>query len=172
MVSSGTKGCDLSSGSVGSGLEVQSSAMGSTKGCDLNSGSAGSGLEVQSGALGSTKGCNQSNIGIGVAGSSNEQAHHPMSVATDKYFDPKQMILAECQSVNLASLTGVERARYWHRTLGDVNMKRLQSMSAQGKVDGIHQLSNPHEDFGATLEGKWRRDPIVRSKINNKLQMK
>ena len=93
-------------------------------------------------------------------------------VATEKYFDPSKMILAECQTVNLATLTGVERARYWHRTLGDVNKKRLQSMSAQGKVDGIHQLSNPHEDFGATLEGKWRRDPIVRSKINNKLQMK
>jgi hypothetical protein len=69
-------------------------------------------------------------------------------------------------------LTGVERARYWHRTLGGVNMKRLQAMSAQGKVDGLHQISNPHEDFAATTEGKWRRDPIVRSKINNKLQMK
>jgi hypothetical protein len=93
-------------------------------------------------------------------------------VATEKYFDPSKMILAECQRVNLATLTGVERARYWHRTLGGVNMKRLQAMSAQGKVDGLHQISNPHEDFAATTEGKWRRDPIVRSKINNKLQMK
>ena len=50
-------------------------------------------------------------------------------------------------------------------------MKRLQAMSAQGKVDGLHQISNPHEDFAATIEGKWRRDPIVRSKINNKLQL-
>ncbi len=45
-------------------------------------------------------------------------------------------------------------------------------MSAGGKVDGSHQISNPHEDFAATIEGKWRRDPIVRSKINNKLQLK
>ena len=190
MVSSGTKGCDLSSGSVGSGLEVRrvQHASGGTKGCHLKSGPVGSGLEV----LSSTKGCKQ-NWGMGsFAGSLTHQQTYLKSVAalgkfaippgevselsgpvaTEKYFDPSKMILAECQRVNLATLTGVERARYWHRTLGGVNMKRLQAMSAQGKVDGLHQISNPHEDFAATTEGKWRRDPIVRSKINNKLQMK
>ena len=210
MVSSGTKGCDLSSGSVGSGLEVRrvQHASGGTKGCHLKSGPVGSGLEV----LSSTKGCKQ-NWGMGsFAGSLTHQQTYLKSVAalgkfaippgevselsgavtgldkgaippgevselsgpvaTEKYFDPSKMILAECQRVNLATLTGVERARYWHRTLGGVNMKRLQAMSAQGKVDGLHQISNPHEDFAATIEGKWRRDPIVRSKINNKLQIK
>ena len=163
-------------------------ASGGTKGCHLNSGPVGSGLEV----LSSTKGCKQ-NWGMGnFAGSITQQQKYLKSVAalgnfaippgevselsgpvaTEKYFDPSKMILAECQRVNLATLTGVERARYWHRTLGGVNMKRLQAMSAQGKVDGLHQISNPHEDFAATIEGKWRRDPIVRSKINNKLQMK
>ena len=190
MVSSGTKGCDLNSGSVGSGLEgalwVQH-ASGGTKGCHLKSGSVGSGLEVVS----STKGCKQ-NWGMGsFAGSLTHQQTYLKSVAalgkfaippgevselsgpvaTEKYFDPSKMILAECQRVNLATLTGVERARYWHRTLGGVNMKRLQAMATQGKVDGLHQISNPHEDFAATIEGKWRRDPIKRSKINNKLQL-
>ena len=79
MVSSGTKGCDLNSGSVGSGLEVQrvQHASGGTKGCHLKSGSVGSGLEV----LSSTKGCKQ-NWGMGsFAGSLTQQQTYLKSVA-------------------------------------------------------------------------------------------
>ena len=79
MVSSGTKGCDLSSGSVGSGLEVRrvQHASGGTKGCHLKSGPVGSGLEV----LSSTKGCKQ-NWGMGsFAGSLTQQQTYPKSVA-------------------------------------------------------------------------------------------
>ena len=189
VASGGTKGCHLNSGSVGllpidSGLEVLSS----TKGCKQNWGTgycAGSISQQQtylksvaalgnfaippgevSELSGAVTGLDKGAIPPG------EVSELSGPVATEKYFDPSKMILAECQRVNLATLTGVERARYWHRTLGGVNMKRLQAMSAQGKVDGLHQISNPHEDFAATTEGKWRRDPIVRSKINNKLQMK
>ena len=50
-------------------------------------------------------------------------------------------------------------------------MKRLQAMATRGTVDGLNQISNPHEDFAATLEGKWRRDPIKRSKVDNKQQL-
>ena len=79
MVSSGTKGCDLSSGSVGSGLEVRrvQHASGGTKGCHLKSGPVGSGLEV----LSSTKGCKQ-NWGMGsFAGSLTHQQTYLKSVA-------------------------------------------------------------------------------------------
>jgi len=54
-------------------------------------------------------------------------------VATEKYFDPSKMILAECQRVNLATLTGVERARYWHRTLGGVKNEEVASDVCSGQ---------------------------------------
>ena len=185
--SGGTKGCHLNRGSVGllpiaSGPEVLSS----TKGCKQNWGMgycAGSVTQQQTylksvAALGNfaippgevselsgAAGLDKSAIPPG------EVSELSGPVATEKYFDPSKMILAECQTVNLATLTGVERARYWHRTLGGVNMKRLQAMATEGKVDGLNQISNPHEDFAATLEGKWRRDPIKRSKVDNKQQL-
>ena len=113
---------------------------GSTKGCDLNSGSVESGTEGWS----STKGCkfarsvtlqqtylksvaalgDSANPPVEVSELSGADSENPPGavdeltklVATEKYFDPSKMILAECQTVNLATLTGVERARYWHRT--------------------------------------------------------
>ena len=128
VASGGTKGCHLNSGPVGSGLEVLSS----TKGCKQNWGMgncAGSISQQQTylksvaalgncanppGAVSELSGA-VTGLGKGAIppGAVSELSG---PVATEKYFDPSKMILAECQRVNLATLTGVVRARYWHRT--------------------------------------------------------
>jgi hypothetical protein len=65
---------------LGTGDQGVHGVSSGTKGCNLNSDPVGSGLEVQSDAMGSTKGCNQSNLG-NFAGSSKEQANYLKSVA-------------------------------------------------------------------------------------------
>lgn len=82
--------------------------------------------------LSSTKGCDLNNC-PGESGLEDCSAHPSAKprgahAVTEGYFE---------KMVNLANCTAVERARYFHRTLGGVIFKRLQSMAAQKKVEGV-----------------------------------